>query len=165
MHLYLVRHAIAFDRDPVTWPVDAERPLTEGGIAKFRQAVRGLRTLVPKVDVVLSSPYRRAWDTALLLRDEAGWPSPEPCDALASGDVPALLAAIAAHASARSIALVGHEPHLSEFATSLLFPLGERPAIEMKKGAVAYLECAEPAAGSIAILRWLLPPRILRRLT
>ncbi len=65
----------------------------------------------------------------------------------------------------RSIALVGHEPHLSEFATSLLFPLAERPAIEMKKGAVAYLECAEPAAGSTAILRWLLPPRILRRLT
>ncbi len=164
MDLYLVRHAIAFDRDSVTWPADAERPLTPQGIERFRQAARGLHSLVPSVDVVLSSPYRRAWDTALLLRGEAGWPPPERCDALASGDVPALLAAIAAHASPRSIALVGHEPHLSEFATSLLFPLAERPAIEMKKGAVACLECAEPLTGSTAVLLWLLPPRILRRL-
>jgi phosphohistidine phosphatase len=164
MDLYLVRHAIAFDRDPVTWAVDAERPLTPDGVTKFRQAARGLRTLVPKVDVVLSSPWRRAWDTALLLQSEAKWPAPQSCDALTGSDIAALLAAIAAHDEARSVALVGHEPHLSAFGTSLLFPLAEAAVIEMKKGGVAYIETAGPAAGSSAILRWLLPPRILRRL-
>ncbi len=164
MDLYLVRHAIAFDRDPVTWAVDADRPLTPGGIEKFRQAARGLRTLVPKVDVVLCSPYVRAWDTAQLLREEAGWPTPQRCDALTGGDISALLTAIAEHGEQRSIALVGHEPYLGAFATSLLFPLAEAAVIELKKGAVAYIESAGPAAGSTAVLRWLLPPRILRGL-
>src|SRR5262249_26271117 len=102
--------------------------------------------------------------TALLLEEEAGWPAPERCDALTSAEAAPLLAAIAERAPARSIALVGHEPYLSEFATSLLFPLGARTAIEMKKGGVAYIECADPGEGSTAVLRWLLPPRILRRL-
>ncbi len=47
MDLYLVRHAIAFDRDPVTWHQDAERPLTPQGIDRFRQAARGLHYARP----------------------------------------------------------------------------------------------------------------------
>jgi phosphohistidine phosphatase len=164
MDLYLIRHGIAHDPDPVAWPSDADRPLTEEGIARLRQAARGLHTVVSRVDVVLSSPYVRAWDTALLLQKDAGWPAPERCGALTGGDVPTLLAAVAEHQSARSIALVGHEPLLSAFATSLLLPLAEAPAIEMKKGAVAYIEIGGPSWGSSAVLHWLLPPRILRKL-
>lgn len=164
MDLYVVRHAIAFDRDPVTWAVDADRPLTPEGIEKFRQAARGLRTLVPRVDVVLCSPYVRAWDTAQLLHDEAGWPAPQRCAALAGSDIPALFAAIAEHGEARAVALVGHEPYLGVFVTSLLFPQAEAGVIELRKGGVAHIETAGPAAGSTAVLRWLLPPRILRRL-
>ena len=164
MDLYLVRHAIAFDRDPVVWPNDSERALTSDGVEKFRLAARGLHSVVPKVDVVLSSPWTRAWDTALLLAEEAGWPEPELCVALTGGDFEAWSSAIAGYEGASAVALVGHEPHLSDFATWLLGTAGGRALLEMKKGGAAYIECAEPRAGFPAVLRWLLPPRILRRL-
>src|SRR5215470_13980294 len=83
--LVIVRHAIAEDRDWLRWPDDAERPLTEAGAERFARAARGLARLVGNVDAVLTSPAVRAWQTADLLEHEAGWPTPEPTDALAVG--------------------------------------------------------------------------------
>ena len=70
---------------PARWPDDAARPLTKEGIARFRAAARGLRRLVPAVDSVLSSGYARAWQTAELLHEVAGWQEPEECPALEAG--------------------------------------------------------------------------------
>ncbi|MGE0228105.1 MAG: histidine phosphatase family protein [Dehalococcoidia bacterium] len=165
MDLYLVRHAAAADRDPVAWPVDADRPLTPEGAARFQRAAAGLRLLVPQVDLVLSSPHARAWATAHILHEEARWPAPESCLPLMSADYGGVLAAVAEHPTARGAALVGHEPHLSGLAAWLLGGDGMRLAIDMKKGSVAHIEVAAPAPGSAAVLRWLLPPRVLRRLT
>ena len=78
MELYLVRHAIAGKPDAASWPDDSERPLTEEGITRFRPAARGLATLVPDVERVLSSPWTRAWQTAEILQEENDWPAPEP---------------------------------------------------------------------------------------
>ena len=58
--LYIVRHARAGHADPTVWPNDADRRLTDDGIARFREAAAGLRRLVPSVDVVLSSSFARA---------------------------------------------------------------------------------------------------------
>ena len=41
-----------------------------------------IQDLVPEVDVMLSSPYPRAWQTAELLHREAGWPAPQHCPEL-----------------------------------------------------------------------------------
>ena len=80
MELYLVRHAIAEERDPRRWPDDAQRPLSERGRARFARAAAGLRTLGVEVDLLLSSPYARAWATAEILSEEAGWPAPVVVD-------------------------------------------------------------------------------------
>src|SRR3954468_17149609 len=77
MDVYLVRHAIAATRDSAQWPDDSERPLTSEGEARFRKAARGLRRVAARVDVVLASPYVRAWQTAEILERAAGWPAPE----------------------------------------------------------------------------------------
>ena len=74
MELYLVRHAVAEARDAEQWPDDGLRPLTADGEAKFRKAARGLHRLAPTVDAVVASPFTRAWRTAELLQEEAGWP-------------------------------------------------------------------------------------------
>src|SRR5205085_3862257 len=80
--LYLVRHAFAGHADAARWPDDAKRPLTADGVRRFRPAAEGLRRLAPDVDVVLSSGYTRAWQTAELLHEVTGWPVPEACAAL-----------------------------------------------------------------------------------
>jgi phosphohistidine phosphatase len=163
--LYLVRHAIAFNADPSQWPDDSLRPLTPQGEKRFRQAARGLRQIVPSVDVVLSSPWVRAWRTAELLEKEAGWPAPVKCEALESGRAPAeVLQALQPYASAGAVALVGHEPSVHELASYLLTADTGHVQIEFRKGGVAALEIDEGLRPGSARLIWLLPPRVLRAL-
>jgi len=166
MDVYLIRHAIAADRDPHRWPTDRERPLTDEGVARMRRAAKGLRQMVPDVDAVYSSPLVRSWQTAEILREEAGWPAPSDMIELEpDGTAEDVVRALSQHAHVRSIALVGHEPLLSDLASFLLTGQGSRQVrIEMKKGAVACLGVGgQPGQGS-AWLRWLLPPKALRSL-
>jgi phosphohistidine phosphatase len=166
MHVYLVRHAIAFEPDPTTWPDDRERPLTPAGEKRFRRAARGLATLVKGVDVVLSSPLTRAWQTAQILQKNAGWPAPTRFEALEPGRNPAeVVDGFQPHAGATAIALVGHEPSLHELAAYLLSSDAHRTRLEMKKGAVACLELPAGLQAGEAELAWLVPPRILRGLS
>jgi phosphohistidine phosphatase len=163
MNVYVIRHAIAEERDPARWPDDSRRPLSPEGEARFRSAARGLRRLVPEVDVVFASRYVRAWHTAEILHEEAGWPAPEPAPVLEPSFPHAAVELLQGRAD-RSIALVGHEPHLSEL-TSLLVSGDEHAlGLELKKGATVLLELAvRPAAGT-ATLRWIATPKILRML-
>src|SRR5262245_49797749 len=58
MHLLVVRHAIAEDKDVFarTGRSDDLRPLTDDGRAKMRRAADGLRSVAPEVDLVATSP-------------------------------------------------------------------------------------------------------------
>ncbi|HSB89828.1 MAG TPA: histidine phosphatase family protein [Anaerolineales bacterium] len=165
MQVVIVRHAVAFDRDPTQWPDDRQRPLTEEGEMKMRRAARGLRSLVPKVDVLLSSPWKRAWQTAEVLHEEAGWPSPKSCEAL-EGDRNhrGVLTALREVSGAETVALVGHEPQSHRLASYLLTGDAARVLLEFKKGAAAALLIESPFRAGTARLLWFLPPRALRGL-
>jgi len=164
MDVFLVRHAIARDRDAAQWPDDSIRPLTDEGERKFIAAARGLKRIVSAPEVHLASPFARAWRTAEILHEEAGWPKPEPTDELGEdASSSAMLELLRRHQSARTVALVGHEPDLSGFAGYLLSGHSAPAQIEMKKGAVALLTIDPPAPGS-GVLRWLLQPKALRAL-
>jgi phosphohistidine phosphatase len=161
--LYLVRHAIAFDADPTQWPDDSLRPLTPEGEQRFRRAATGLRALVSSVEVVLSSPWARAWRTAELLEQEATWPAPVACEALASGrPVAEVLQAVQPYASAKSVALVGHEPTMHEIAAYLLTADAGHLQIEFRKGGIARLDVNANLRPGDAYLVWVLPPKVLR---
>jgi phosphohistidine phosphatase len=160
MEIYLVRHADAGERDPERWPDDSQRPLTKKGIRRFKKAASGLVSLVDHVDVVLASPYERAWHTACIL-EEAGWPPPIRLDELINSEPGVLYRALSQYAALSSIALVGHEPHLSRFAAALL---GRAPWTEIKKGGVARFDQDLLSLSGGATLAWYLPPKLLRRL-
>jgi phosphohistidine phosphatase SixA len=138
MELFVIRHAKAADRDPEAWPDDSQRPLTREGAKEFERVARCIREWRPSVDMVLSSGFVRAWDTARILRANAGWPKPIQTKLLESTDV-------------------GHEPMLSELVVGLA---GERGGmrLDLRKGAVAWLR-GEPGSMS---LRGLLVPAMLR---
>ena len=61
-----------------------------------------------------------------------------------------------------SVALVGHEPNLSELASFLLTGSESRLLLEMKKGGVACLGLPDELAGGKAVLRWVATPKMLR---
>jgi len=64
MQLYIVRHGIAIDREDPQCPPDPERFLTEEGIEKTRQVAKGVTEISSVPDLMLSSPYVRAMQTA-----------------------------------------------------------------------------------------------------
>jgi phosphohistidine phosphatase len=155
--LYVVRHAIAEARDPQRWPEDGKRPLTADGEERFRQAAAGLRRVVPHVDIVLASPYERAWRTAEILHDEAGWPVPQACEALRAERPPTdALAEIRAQEDGLAVAAVGHEPQLSSLVSLVLTGDPDGISLDFKKGGVARLDGAT--------LRWVATPKLLRAL-
>jgi phosphohistidine phosphatase len=165
MDVYLIRHAIAAQRDPELWPGDRDRPLTPKGEQRFRKAARGLKTVVPRIDLVFSSPLERAWRTAVILSEEAGWPEPAAWSQLEPDRSPKQVAlALTPHTQVAAVALVGHEPGLSELASYLLAGSGCTVDLEMKKGGAAMLTVdGAPQAGT-ALLRWVLTPKVLRSL-
>ncbi len=113
---------------------------------------------------MLSSPYRRAWQTAEILHEEAAWPAPEQCAALEAVRAPADAAEELVERREASVALVGHEPQLSSLVSLLLTGDTGSVALDLKKGGVVLLDCpGEPAPGE-ALLRWFASPKILRSL-
>ena len=163
MYLYLVRHAVAHKRDPERWPDDSERPLTPEGEEDFVGAARGLAQIVPEVDILLSSPYVRAWRTAEILTQQAGWPAPQEFPALEPGVPPEkAVLALETYASRQSVALVGHRPCLHELAVYLLTGDAGSADMKIKKGGVVCIEFdGAPEAGA-GKLRWLFTPKVLR---
>ncbi|PKN82110.1 MAG: phosphohistidine phosphatase [Chloroflexi bacterium HGW-Chloroflexi-9] len=164
MRLLLVRHAIAEERDASRWPDDADRPLSADGEARFRPAAHGLALLNPRPDAILSSGYRRAWRTAEVLAEEAGWPVPDECTAMEpGGDAEDVLATVDHLGGSPDalIVLVGHEPDLGDLATALLGSTEGVPDA-WKKGGALLLERAPGEPPGRARLLWYHPPRRLR---
>jgi phosphohistidine phosphatase len=161
--LYLVRHAIAEPRDHARWPDDSQRPLSPEGAELFRLAARGLERIGVEVEGVLSSSYVRAWRTAEILTEEADWPAPTAASELEPSN-PAAALGLAASRSESLLALVGHEPDLSELTSLALAGDPHAVAIQFKKGGVACLRFQGTPAAGRAELRWSASPKILRQL-
>jgi len=159
--LYLVRHAIAAERGS-EWPDDTKRPLTERGVSRFKEAVKGLRHLDVTVDEIFTSPLVRARQTAELLA--AGLDAKPPVkvlDALAPGhSFTSLMSQLAKVAKRRRVALVGHEPDLGELAAHLI---GAGRALAFKKGGVCRIDIGSLAAKRAGSLIWFFPPTVLRQ--
>jgi len=137
--LWFLRHAEAHPGHP-----DEARPLTERGEREARAAGVALARLGFEIETCLSSPKRRALDTATLVC-EALQLEVETAAALGTGEYDAEALA----AGRGEVLLVGHEPTISQVIRDLT---GAR--VHMKKGAVAAIEGSE--------LRLILTPRVLR---
>src|SRR5581483_8697755 len=92
MRLLVIRHSTASPQG--TGVPDSDRRLTPDGEARFRAAARGLARLVTAPDVLLTSPVRRARETAASAAAAGGGIALTPEPALASGDVDLIFAAL-----------------------------------------------------------------------
>jgi phosphohistidine phosphatase len=156
MELYVIRHVEAEGRRPDR--EDAKRRLTDRGRERLKEEVAGLRALEIRFDRLYHSPWRRAVETADGLMKLVDGERVET-KALATAPRQALLDELAG----RTVAVVGHEPWLSELIAWLV--TGDALAgrrFEMKKGAVAWL--SGPARPGRMMLGALYPPKALRRI-
>jgi phosphohistidine phosphatase len=162
IELYLIRHGLAADRDD-EYPDDAKRPLTPEGVSRLRREARGLQSLGVAFDQILTSPLVRAKQTAEVFAQaqDAKVPTAQ-IEALAPGGTPAqVVQALAEYAQRRAIALVGHEPNMSELTAKLL---GTRTPVPFKKGAICCIEFEALPPARPGTLAWFATPRMLRKL-
>ncbi|MFM8426219.1 MAG: phosphohistidine phosphatase SixA [Chloroflexota bacterium] len=160
MNLYLIRHAIAEEESPTG--DDSQRGLTDKGAKKMRQIAKGLRELGVEFDYILTSPYIRAEQTAEILGDVLKMKKRiVTSENLApTGSPDQLLAEINEKYSVNSLAIVGHEPYLSNLV-GLLTADGSPIEMTFKKGGVCYLTTDDLHHTRKANLEWLLTPGIL----
>lgn len=164
MLILIVRHAQAGEADPVTYPDDTTRPLTSRGKKIHADVSAGLRKLDLVPDVIVSSPWKRAWQTATIMaREFSGKKKMQPISApsLATDpDLDAIRAEIGMVDGLDCIALVGHEPWLSELASLLLTGEATRLSIDFPKSGVIGIEAGaiEASSGS---LRFFLRPKLI----
>jgi phosphohistidine phosphatase len=159
--LLLARHADAGVPDPLRWPGDADRPLTDLGRETQRRVSERLRDAGWSPTVVVSSPLLRARQTAEIIADVCGVNAPiMMAEALADRSVPSehqqpdvnrLADEIGARSPADVVALVGHTPSLDELASLLLTGSPDTLSIDFSKSAIMVVraEAIAPAAGEL----------------
>ena len=163
MELYFLRHADAagqLTQDPA---VDSKRPLTTQGVEDTRRAAQGMKRMSLSFDRIVSSPYRRALETAEIVAQGLGYKGKiEPSDALRPGaDFKAFSKLLSRFEGDESVLFVGHQPVLGEFISGLVF--GEiHAAVDLKKGGLCHIETSE-LGGNLAELEWLLTSEQLQR--
>jgi phosphohistidine phosphatase len=148
MRVLLLRHADAGDRDPNRWPDDTLRPLTARGRRRQRRAARWILRRGLVATRLFSSPWVRAWETALILTERGAGPTPVAVPALAaSPDLAAIEAALGRLTGRAVVHLVGHEPWLGQLAAILLTGRADGLAIDFPKSGILGLELDRLAPG------------------
>jgi phosphohistidine phosphatase len=164
MRLYLIRHGIAAERSDFKGP-DSQRPLTTKGGARMERVARGLSRLVPRSALLVTSPARRAKETAAIVHKKVGVVArTRTSKSLAPGASPtSTMRMLFSLKSFKHVVFIGHEPNLSAIASRLLGNDDRSPHLEIKKGGLCVVELTFPAAGPpIGKLLLHLTPKVLR---
>jgi phosphohistidine phosphatase len=176
MNILVIRHAIAADRERSAdkhggqGDDDGARPLTHRGRTRMRAAVRGLRRVVPRIDLLATSPLTRAAQTAdIVMAAYRGAKRVELPQLAPDKPVTSLLRWVQEQHGKQparrdfTVALIGHEPQLGVFASWMLTGLQES-FVPLKKGGACLLHCKADVKPGRAVLLWLLKPSHLRDL-
>ncbi|HZR56711.1 MAG TPA: phosphohistidine phosphatase SixA [Terriglobales bacterium] len=161
MIIYFLRHANAGER--VANPKkDEKRALDKAGIEQCGIVGRALVALDVQIDVLISSPLKRAVQTASLVGNELSYEGKlQMEDALRpEASFAAFRNLLEKYARHESIMVVGHNPNLKEFLGRIISEAGCEAEVELKKGGVAKVETGRNAAA----LMWYLTPKVLREL-
>jgi phosphohistidine phosphatase len=159
MNLYLMRHANAgVPRDSAI--LDAKRGLIKEGKEQCMLMGRILGALKVQPEVILSSPLKRALQTAQFVGNELGYEGKvEICPALApQADFTEFHRMLEAYADRQDVLIVGHNPNLFKFIGRLISSNGGGAGVRMRKGCVARIDMAKHPP----LLNWLIDPRMAR---
>jgi phosphohistidine phosphatase len=155
MQIYLLRHGIAEDARPGT--SDADRALTPEGKEKLRRVLKRAG-ITPSL--ILSSPYKRAVETAEIAAEVLGYSGKVVrVEALVPGGSPyAVWDELRARKEETAVLLAGHEPLMSSIVALLL----DCPAlqVDMKKAALVRVDCEKLGPKPGGILKWMLTPAV-----
>ena len=158
MRILLLRHGIAENGRPGS--PDSERELVPEGRKKLREVLKAAKDAGAAPDLILTSPYRRAVETAEIAASVIGYAGElVHAGALTPDASPAeVWTEIRAQKHFDEILLVGHEPLFSHLMAYLLG--APSLLVDFKKGALACVDIEHFSAEPHGILRWFLTPKL-----
>jgi phosphohistidine phosphatase len=121
--LYLVRHAKSSWEEP--GGSDMDRPLLEKGIKRTMKIIRFLKERAVKIDLMISSPAIRAFQTAVLVAKGIGYPEDKIRveRKIYDGYYDRILDLIYATSNeVNSLMIFGHNPTITHLANLFLHP-------------------------------------------
>jgi phosphohistidine phosphatase len=143
---------------------DSERPLTEQGVKEVKKVVHDVGRIVDSIDVVLSSSFTRARETADILAEEFQVTRVLELRELKPHVAPSrLMRALQKMGRSRTVAVVGHEPHLSRFISFALTG-SSRPFFDIKKAGFAILEFQSRVDKKQAQVKCFIQPAQLKKI-
>ena len=165
MQLLVIRHAIAVTREAFEAidADDARRPLTNDGRRKMAAGAKGLRRLVPELDVLAASPFVRAQQTAAIVAEHYGGVPIVTTAVLEPDGAPDAFLSWVRTVEGEVTAIVGHEPHLGALVTWLLTGFTES-RVPLRKGGACLLDMGSRPRKGDAMLQWALTASQLRRI-
>jgi phosphohistidine phosphatase len=159
MIVYFLRHASAGEHlaNPKK---DEKRGLDQDGIEQCGYVGRALAALDVGVDALISSPLKRATQTASLVANEMGFEGKLQLENALRPDAPFadFRRMLTKYAKYESIMVVGHNPNLSEFLGRVIAEAGGQAGVDLKKGAVARIELRRDSGN----LNWCVTPKLLK---
>jgi phosphohistidine phosphatase len=158
VEIYILRHGIA--EEPKAGASDAERALTDTGREKLRAVLERAREAGVKPSLILTSPYKRAQQTAHMAGQILGCNKIVENEILVPGGSPkAIWDAICARRREPALLIAGHEPLLGMTVGYLLGV----PAlhVDLKKAALVRIDQESFSGAPAGILKWMLTPRLV----
>lgn len=162
MQLYIVRHGIAIDREDPKCPPEAERYLTEEGVEKTKKVAKGIAALAIHADLMVSSPYVRAMQTAAIFAAALDYPKQKirRTGSLLPGAEPAaILRELAREKNASSVFCFGHAPHVDGLLAAAVGAPHHITSIKKAGVALVELKRLSPPNGQFV---WLVTPKLIR---
>ena len=160
MEIYILRHG---DAEPRSAEVEeADRKLTAKGRHDVENVMRAAAACKVAPEIVLTSPYRRAIETAqLAMRELESKPKLIQTDVLLpEGRVEQVWKELRGHAATQEILLAGHEPQFSQLVAYLL----AAPSLhfDFKKGALVRITMDRVSGYPHGELKWIVTPSFFR---
>ena len=156
MKIYILRHGTAEPRGEQV--AEEERKLTPEGKKGVKNVLQMARSAGVQPEVILTSPWLRALETASMAAEALKCADVKQTRSLLPAVPPSQIwREILAHAQAKQVMIVGHEPHLSRVAAFLLdSPL----PIDLKKGAILRVDVEGEESHPGGVLKWFITPKL-----
>jgi phosphohistidine phosphatase len=158
MQVHLLRHGIAEDERPGL--PDADRALTTEGRRKLRQVLQSASQAGVEPSLILSSPYKRAIQSAEMARDALAYKGEilRTKTLTPGASVEQVWEEIRVHRQETSIILAGHNPLFENLAGYLLGCRNFR--MDFKKGAMLRVDIEGFGIEPRGVLRWYLTAKL-----
>jgi phosphohistidine phosphatase len=165
MELFILRHGEAGQRSSLA--TDQTRPLTSAGKVEIFEIAKALKTIGLKFDLVVTSPLKRAYDTAIIVSDIFNignrvqvWKELAP-----EGQRTEVYRKISQLREEYVVLIVGHQPLLGEMANDMIHKAKSSPcSLILKKGGLVRVRLLTKSNVPRGELRWLITPRILKNI-